>query len=149
MRNLIQSKIWFIGAFVFLLAVMPSFAQDQKASAPLEEDVVIKAPPRSVKDVLSAVARTKLDPEELSKAKAVLASSVPDGSDKEQMHFYYKHRAQANQMIGRNDLAIENMRLATEKYKSKDQRSHLESMVDLGIYETRGGNLKNSIVTFE
>lgn len=149
MRNLIQSKIWFIGAFVFLLAVMPSFAQDQKASAPLEEDVVIKAPPRSVKDVLSAVERTKLDPEELSKAKAVLASSVPDGSDKEQMHFYYKQRAQANQMIGRNDLAIENMRLATEKYKSKDQRSHLESMVDLGIYETRGGNLKNSIVTFE
>ncbi len=134
---------------VLQLTAMSVFAQDQKSVDPVEEEIVIKAPPRSVKDVLNAVERTKSDPEVLAKAKATIASPVPDGSDVEQMHVYYKQRATAYQMIGRNDLAIVDIKSATDKYKSKSPRSHLEAMLDLGIYESRGGNLKNAITAFE
>ena len=149
MRNFKYFKVGLIAAMVLQWMAMSVFAQDQKAAAPVEEEVAIKAPPRSVKDVLTAVERTKSDPEEVAKSKAIIASPAPDGSDKEQMHLYHKQRAQAYQMIGRNDLAILDMRLATDQFKSRDARSHIQSMMDLGIYENRGGNLKNAIATFE
>lgn len=126
------------------------FAQDDKAGSTAYEDVsTFKAPPRSIKDVLNAIERTKIDPEESAKAKEVLARPVPDGSDVEQMHAYYRARSKAYQQIGRNDLALADIRLATGKYKSNDKRSELEALIDLGIYESRGGNLKNAIAAFE
>jgi CHAT domain-containing protein len=127
-----------------------AYAQDQKAASTAYDDVsAFKAPPRSIKDVLNAIERTKIDPEESAKAKEVLAKPIPDGSDVEQMHAYYRARSKAYQQIGRNDLALADIRLATSKYKSNDKRSELESLIDLGIYESRGGNLKNAIVAFE
>ncbi len=150
MRDYLKSKAWFLCALALHVLVIPVLAQDPKAVAVAEEEVTLyKAPPRSIKDVLSAVNRTKSDTEELAKAKEKIASSVPHGVDAEQLHVFYRERAQAYQMIGRNDLAILDMRLATDKYKSKDPRSHIWAMMDLGIYESRGGNLKNAITTFE
>ena len=150
MRHDLKSKVWFPCVLALHIMAMPVLAQDSKAVPAAEEDVTTyKAPPRSIKDVLSAVERTKLDTEELAKAKEKIASPIPQGVDTEQLHAFYRDRARAYQMIGRNDLAIVDMRMATDKYKSKDPRSHIWAMMDLGIYESRGGNLKNAITTFE
>ena len=125
-------------------------AQDQKPSSSAYDDVsAFKAPPRSIKDVLVAIERTKMDPAESAKAREVLARPIPEGADVEQMHAFYRARSKAYQQIGRNDLALADIRLATGKYKSSDKRSELESLLDLGVYESRGGNLKNAILAFE
>ena len=150
MGNLAKFKPWFYAFFVSQLIVSASIAEEQKTAGAAYEDIAAyKAPPRSIKDVLIAIERTKIDPEESAKAKEVLARPVPDGADVEHMHAYYRARSKAHQQIGRNDLALADIRLATGKYKSSDKRSELESLIDLGIYESRGGNLKNAIVAFE
>jgi CHAT domain-containing protein len=140
---------WVLIAAAIQVCAGLCYAQDQKAATAYDDVSAFKAPPRSIKDVLNAIERTKTDPEESSKAKEILARSIPDGSDNEQMHAYYRARSKAHQQIGRNDLALADIRLATGKFKSIDKRSELESLIDLGIYESRGGNLKNAIFAFE
>ena len=140
---------WFVIAIAMQVCVGLAHAQDSKPSSAYDDVSAFKAPPRSIKDVLNAIERTKIDPEESAKAKEVLSRPIPEGADVEQMHAYYRARSKANQQIGRNDLALADIRLATGKFKSSDKRSELESLTDLGIYESRGGNLKNAILAFE
>lgn len=143
-------KKWLVIAFAMQVCGGIAYAQDQKTGSTAYDDVsTFKAPPRSIKDVLNAIERTKVDPEERAKAKEILARPIPDGSDVEQMHVYYRARSKAHQQIGRNDLALADIRLATGKYNSSDKRSEIESLMDLGVYESRGGNLKNAIAAFE
>lgn len=144
------TKRWLLIAIAMQVCLSAACAQDQKPGATAYDDVsAFKAPPRSISDVLKAIERTKIDPEESAKAKEVLARPMPDGTDVEQMHAYYRARSKAHQQIGRNDLALTDIRLATGKYKSSDKRSELEALIDLGIFESRGGNLKNAILAFE
>ncbi len=117
------------------------FAQDDLAA--------LKVPPRTITDVLRAVDGTKADPAEMAQAKEFAARSAPDTKDPNQHNSFYRQRAIAHQRIGRMDLAIQDARAATVEFKSNDKRAQLDSLLELGIHEQRGGNLKNAIRAFE
>ncbi len=132
-----------------LLCAMAS-AQDQKTEPAVEQDLaLIKAPPRTVTDVLRAIEAAKSDPQEMASAKATIEKPVPDTQDVEQLHSFYRQRAIAYQQLGKINLAIDDARLASTKYKSSNKRTELESYLDLGVYELRGGNVKNAVKAFE
>lgn len=148
MRRFIQPKAWFILVMAWQLTTMPTFAQDQKTAA-IEEEVVIKAPPRTITDVLRTADGAKVDPTELAKAKELTTSSAPETDDHLLHNNFYRQRAAAHQQLGRMDLAIEDARLATTEYKTNDIRTRITSLLELGVHEQRGGNLKNAIKAFE
>jgi CHAT domain-containing protein len=143
---------WFAMA---LLSLGPRLATAQSATppaaeAPAVEDLSrLKRPPRTIQDVLRAVESSKVDPTEIEKAKATLATPLPKTEDKEELHAYYRRRADANQRLGKIDEAIRDMRRATQEYRSSNQRARIESLSELGVLENRGGNLKNAIEAYE
>ena len=131
------SSLWLLMA----LLSTALFAQDDLST--------IKAPPRTITDVLRAVDGAKADPAEMAHAKEFAARSAPDTQETNQHNSFYRQRAIAHQRLGRMDLAIQDARLATNEHKSNDKRVQLDSLIDLGGHEQRGGNLKNAIKAFE
>jgi CHAT domain-containing protein len=149
MRNFTHSKVSFFFVMVLQLVTLPVFAQDQKAAASVEEEVAIKAPPRSITDVLRAAEGAKVDPTELAKAKELTTSSAPQTDDHLLHVNFYRQRAVAHQQLGRMDLAIEDARRAATEFKTNDARTRITSLQELGVHEQRGGNLKNAIWAYE
>ncbi len=94
-----KTKPWLVIALLMQISLGLVYAQDQKPSSAYDDVSAFKAPPRSIKDVLNAIERTKIDPVESAKAKEVLARPIPEGSDVEQMHAYYRARSKAHQQI--------------------------------------------------
>jgi len=109
----------------------------------------IKPPPRTVQDVIRAVESSKTDPAEIEKAKAAIQAPVPQTQDVEELHSFYRRRGESYQRLGKIDAAIADMRKAAIDYRSSNQRSRIDSLIELGIYENRGGNIKNAIQAYE
>ena len=132
-------KTWIAACFILM-----------GASAGAQDDLsTFKAPPRTITDVLRAVDGAKTDQAEIAQAKAFAAKSAPDTKELDQHNSFYRQRAIAHQRLGRMDLAIQDARQATTDFKSNDKRTQLESLLELGVHEQRGGNLKNAIKAFE
>ena len=136
-------------AIVF--GIPTAFAQ---APSPGKEEAAIdlekiKAPPRDIKDVLKVLQQSKPNPEEINKAKAIVATPVPVTEDKEVLNTFYYKRAKAYQDLGKMQQAIADTLLTVEKYPAKDPRMHLEDLIQLGVYEGLGGKNTNAIRAFE
>ena len=133
-----------------LANVQAADAPTNNADAQSVEDLSkVKRPPRTIQDVLRAVESSKVDPTEIEKAKATLALPVPQTQDNEVLHAFYRKRADAYQRVGKIEEAIRDMRLATKEHRSSAQRARIESLMELGILENRGGNLKSAIEAYE
>ncbi|PUE58925.1 hypothetical protein B9Z44_04545 [Limnohabitans curvus] len=142
-----QCRVWTLFVCMTLGGCWPAWGQDPSS---IETDLTsLKVPPRTVTDVLRAVDSAKADPAEMAQAKEFAIKPIPDATDVEHLHSFYRQRAIAYQRLGKMNLAIQDARLITEKYKSSDKRVQLESLLELGVYEQRGGNLKNAIKAYE
>ena len=130
-----------------LLGISVTYAQDQKDS---DLDVgSLKPPPRTVTDVLLAVEGAQADPADIANSQALIAAPIPDTKDREVLNAFYRRRAIAFQKLGKIESSIQDLKLATSEYKSADQRTVLESLIELGIFEQRGGSLIDAIKTYE
>jgi CHAT domain-containing protein len=133
------------------LGIPTAFAQAPspgKAVAAIEFEK-IKPPPRDIKDVLKVLQQSKPNPEEINKAKAIVATPVPITEDKGVLNTFYYKRAKAYQDLGQMQLAIADVVLTVEKYPATDPRMHLEDLIQLGVYEGLGGRNTNAIRAFE
>lgn len=140
---------------IALMALFFSFtvhvsAQTNGQEKLLDGDISsFKAPPRTITDVLRAADGAKVDPDEIVKAKELTTKSAPDGGDPLIQNKFYLQRAVAHQRLGRMDLAIDDARRAATEYKTNDIRVQINSLIELGLHELRGGNLKNATKVFE
>jgi CHAT domain-containing protein len=140
----------FVAVVLSVLLCAMASAQDQKTEPAVEQDLsLIKAPPRTVTDVLRAIEAAKSDPTAMAQAKEMIAKPVPDTQDLEQLQSFHRQRAAAYQQLGKISLALEDARLAANKYKNSNKRAELESYLELGTFEMRGGNIKNAITAYE
>ena len=134
-----------------ILATPTAFAQG--ASSSKQETAIdlekIKPPPRDIKDVLKVLQQSKPNPEEINKAKAIVATPVPITEDKEVLNTFYYKRAKAYQDLGKINQAIADTQLTIQKYPAKDPRMQLEDLIQLGVFELLGGKNTNSIKAFE
>lgn len=117
--------------------------------AGVEDLSKVKRPPRTIQDVLRAVESSKVDPTEVEKARAIVATPVPANASNEDLHVYYRKRGDAYQRIGKIEEAIRDMRMAAKTHRSINPRAQIETLQELGILENRGGNLRNAIEAYE
>lgn len=133
-----------------LWCLLAAIAARANAPAAVPEDLTqLKPPPRSVKDVIRAVESSKADPSDLEHARAAINAPVPNTQDVEELHNFYRRRAEGYQRLGKMDVAIADMRRAAVEYVSSNQRSRIDTLMDLGIFENRGGNIKSAIQAYE
>lgn len=109
----------------------------------------IKPPPRNVKDILNLVEQTKPNLIDVEKAQRITSLPIPSTADPLTLNHFYSRRAVAYQFLGRMNLAIEDMRIAVDKYPTTDPRFHMRDLTDLGVYEGLGGNNTGAIETLE
>jgi CHAT domain-containing protein len=139
-----------VGALLVCMVLSGPISAQNQIMAPVETDLAsLKVPPRTVTDVLRAIDSAKADPAEMAQAKEFVLKPVPDSNNLEQLHSFHRQRAIAYQRLGKMNLAIQDAKLITEKYKSNDRLVQLESLLELGVYEQRGGNLRNAIKAYE
>jgi CHAT domain-containing protein len=109
----------------------------------------IKPPPRDIKDILKVLQQSKPNATGIDKAKAIVATPIPNTEDKEVLNAFYYKRAKAYQDLGKMQLAIADVVLTVEKYPATDPRMQLEDLIQLGVYEGLGGRNTNAIRAFE
>ena len=128
-----------------VFAQVPSPSKEE-AAIDLEK---VKPPPRDIKDVLKVLQQSKPNIIEIDKAKAIIATPVPNTEDKEVLNTYYYKRAKAYQDLGKMQQAIADTLLTVEKYPANDARMRLEDITQLGVYEGLGGKSTNAIKAYE
>ena len=107
----------------------------------------LKAPPRSIDDVLQAIKKNTKESESLSEAKKLILKKLSDqASDEEKNHFYF-NRAEAYFRVGQTDKAIADLILVTEKYPSSNPKYRAQDLQILSSYQESAGNLKDSLAT--
>ena len=142
MKNI---KIAYI-AIAFLCSTSLSFAQ--QGNEQIDTDA-IKPPPRNVKDILLLVEQTKPDLVQANKAQKIIEIAPPSTQNIEELNAFYSRRGKAYQYLGRMNLAIEDMKLAVDKYPSSDPKHHFRDLDDLGVYEIIGGKNTSATIAFE
>ena len=132
-----------------LSAWSAAWAGDELNTALLDDLSQIKRPPRTVQDILLAIQASQVDPQEAQRAREATSAAVPAGASSEELHAFYRRRADAFQRIGKIDEAIRDMRLAAHEHRGNTPRDRIDTLMDLGILENRGGNIKSAITAFE
>ncbi len=125
-----------------------AWAQVDKA-AEVAEAIDFKAPPRSIKDVISAVENGKADETEVIRAQQIIALSKPETSDTAELRKHHLARAEAYQRLGNISQAIEEMRLVTSQYLVNTPQLRVNDWQTLGRYEQRGGNMVRALEALE
>jgi len=132
----------------YLLPVHGAQAQDipKEGSIELEN---IKAPPRDIKDILKVLEQAKPDQEIVDKSRAIIAMSVPQTNDKEELNNFYHKRAKAYQNLGKINFAIADANKAAKEFPSSNPRFRIADYINLGVYESLGGKNTNAIKAYE
>ena len=120
----------------------------QSSNEPIDAEA-IKPPPRNVKDILLLVEQTKPDLVQANKAKKIIEISPPSTQNVEELNAFYSRRGKAYQYLGQMNLAIEDMKLAVDKYPSSDPKHYFRDLDDLGVYEILGGKNTSATLAFE
>lgn len=105
----------------------------------------IKAPPRTIDDILKVIQKNAIEVDSLKDAKRWIARDIPDSaSDAEKNNFYFS-RAEAFARVGQVDKAIKDIELVISKYPGTEYRLKLMNLMVLSSYEAQIGNLNKAI----
>ena len=149
MYNFRNSISWLVTLFVLQFLTTSVIAQIHNPTSVIQDEVTFKAPPRSIKDVIRAVESGKVDESEVTRAKEVLALPIPSMASGEELRKYYVQRAEAHQRMGQIALAIQDMRLVTNKYLSSTPQLSVNDWSTLARFEQRGGSMVQAIDAIE
>lgn len=113
-----------------------------------DDNVVVKAPPRTIDDITRLIDHYKPDPQEAVLAKVNLALPTPSTDDRRSLFEHYRMRAEAQEKIGAVSKQIEELRKALE-YSEREREETLRTLLTLASAETTNGNLLNGIKVAE
>ena len=125
-----------------------ALAQVEKP-AETQEVADFKAPPRSIKDVITAVENGKADETEVLRAKQIIALPKPETTDSGELRKHHLQRAEAYQRLGNISQAIEEMRIVTTQYLGATPILRVIDWQTLGRFEQRGGSILRAIEAIE
>ena len=125
-----------------------AIAQAVKSEA-VQEVSDFKPPPRSIKDVITAVENGKADESEVLRAKQIIALAKPDTADKGELRKHHLARAEAFQRLGNISQAIEEMQVVTSQYLGAAPLLMVNDWQTLARFEQRGGNMLRAIDAIE
>jgi CHAT domain-containing protein len=144
-----QALIGCLVAFLFGFASAQPLATPSTAPTPsvVDEDITqIKPPPRNIQDILRVLEQSQPDPNQLERAKAIVAlAEPPAGSDVTTMYNYFYKRSRAQQKLGQIDDSIADMRRAVRDFPYPDPRIATQGLVNLAVVENFGGYTDNAI----
>ena len=134
----------FVTACAFLaIGACTTTGGDTAFSGNLSDLASMKAPPRSIKDILLIFEQTKQDATLLEKATKVLAIPAPSTSDTKVLNHYYFRRARAEQIVGNTEAAVANFKRAVEDYPSTDLELQI---IELNLYGASQSAVGNALV---
>ncbi len=136
-------------ALVWICAGLPfaagnACAQQETAS----EFDNIKAPPRSIDDVLKAVDPSLQDFSLVGKAKKSLAAPPPNSADETAMRDYYFRRANAFLALGEFKDVYETYKTLIEKYPNTGARL-TSDYIEMALAQMKVGNISGTIRSLE
>ncbi|CAN1499233.1 CHAT domain containing protein [Burkholderiaceae bacterium] len=148
MKDLTKRTTLLFASVLALLTGPGALAQvDKGAEAP--ELTEFKPPPRSIKDVITAVENGIADETEVLRAKQIITLAKPDTTDAVELRKHHLARAEAYQRLGDISQAIEEMRLITSQYLGNTPQLRVNDWQTLGRYEQRGGNMLRALEALE
>ena len=136
-------------ALVWACACLPFIAGDARAQQEtVSEFENLKAPPRSIDDVLKAVDPSLQDFSLVAQAKKSLAARPPNSADHAAMNEYYFRRAHAFVVLGELKEIIDTYKTMIEKYPNTGARL-TQDYVDMALAQMKVGNVSGTIQTLE
>lgn len=109
----------------------------------------LQPPTGSVQDLLRSVALHRVPEQEVARLQALVATDPPDVQDATVLQAFYRKRGEANRRLGRMAEAILDQRRAAYEYTSKDLSIQIDNLIDLGIFETQGGDVQQGMVALD
>ena len=136
-------------ALVWACVCLPFIAGDARAQQEtVSEFENLKAPPRSIDDVLKAVDPSLQDFSLVAQARKSLAARPPNSGDAAAMREYYFRRAHAFVVLGEYKEIIDTYRTLIEKYPNTGARL-TQDYVDMALAQMKVGNVSGTIQTLE
>lgn len=108
----------------------------------------IKAPPRTVDDVIKILDKSKEYDTEFAEAKKWASQSAPENATPELLNKFYITRSEAYAKLGQTEKAKNDLLLVVEKYPSKVNTLRTQELAMLGNYEAQTGNLNLALKYF-
>ena len=133
-----------------LLALNSNWAVAQADKSETAQEVTdFKPPPRTIKDVITAVENGKADESEVLRAKQIIALPRLETTDKGELRKHHLARAEAFQRLGNISQAIEEMQVVTSQYLGSAPLLMVNDWQTLARFEQRGGNMLRAIDAIE
>ncbi len=120
---------YLIGFFVLFFLLCSTFADE------------IKAPPRTVDDIIKVLDKASAYDAEFLEAKKWASLSPPSSTSLEELNTFYITRSEAFAKLGQIEAAKKDLLLVIEKYPSKVNTLRTQELAMMGIYEAQTGNL--------
>lgn len=101
----------------------------------------IKAPPRTVDDIIKVLDKASAYDSEFLEAKKWTARTPPDPASNEELNTFYITRSEAFAKLGQIESAKRDLMLVIEKYPSKVNTLRTQELAMMSNYEAQTGNL--------
>jgi len=108
----------------------------------------IKAPPRTVDDVIKVLDKSSQYDAEFIDAKKWISKLPPEGASFEALNTFYITRSEAYAKLGQVENAKKDLLLVVEKYPSQVNQLRTQELAMLGNYEAQTGNLTLALKYF-